>query len=169
MTLGDWSGRALELDPLELDRGGVVNYVARHYVNSRTKNEVQIVLMCGRTGPICAHTPDVCFEGAGYRMTAAPEKFSPPHSPSDSFWLVNFAKDGTEGRELVRVFWSWNPAGHWQAADYPRLTFARHPTLLKLYVSRRVSRANERGDRDPCLDLLEVLLPELKKCLFPET
>ena len=82
MTLGDWNGRALELDPLELERGGVVDYTARDYVNSRTKNEVQIVLMCGKTGPICAHTPDVCFEGAGYRMTGAPEKFSPTQLPT---------------------------------------------------------------------------------------
>ena len=48
-------------------------------------------------------------------------------------------------------------------------TFARHPTLLKLYISRRVSQPNQRGDRDPCLDFMEILLPELRKCLFPQT
>jgi hypothetical protein len=169
MSIGDWNGRSLEVDPLELDKGGIVNYIARDYVNSRTKNQVQMILTCGRPGSICAHTPDVCFEGAGYRMSNSPDKFSPTSSPSDSFWLVNFVKDGTEGRGSIRVFWSWNAVGHWQAADYPRLAFARHPALFKLYVSRRLSGRKENNDRDPCLDFLNILLPELKKCLFPET
>jgi len=169
MTLGDWKSQSIEISPRELERSAIVNYVGRLFVNSRTKCRVQVFLVCGRPGPICVHTPDICFEGAGYRMTAAPEKFALDSWPPNEFWQVKFVKEGTETEQNLRVFWAWNTDGQWQAPENPRWTFARSKALFKLYAIHELPRPGLPLNKDPTIDLLKVLLPELKRQMFPET
>src|SRR5262249_8482825 len=135
---------------------------------SRTNSRVQVFLVCGRPGPISVHTPDVCFEGAGYRMTGAPAKFPLEFSPDDEFWHVTFLKEGLQSQDQVGVFWAWNSDGHWQAPDNPRWTFARSKALFKLYLIHDVPRSKLPPHKDSTLDLLKELLPKLKECLFPD-
>jgi hypothetical protein len=169
--VGDWQSEPepLEISRAELERGGIVDYVGRLFVNVRTKSRLQVFLVCGRPGPISVHTPDVCFEGAGFRMTAAPAKFPLESLPGNEFWQVKFVKEGPETQQNLRVFWAWNSDGQWQAPENPRWTFARSKALFKLYVIHELVRPGLPPEKDPTLELLQVLLPELKKCLFPET
>jgi hypothetical protein len=166
MMIGDWQSHPLEISQSELQMGAIVDYVGRIFVNNRTKSRVQIFLVCGRPGPISVHTPDICFEGAGYRMTAAPAKFPLEFNPPDEFWQVKFVKEATEGQKYVRVFWAWNSDGHWQVPENPRWTFARSKALFKLYVVHDLPQPGQPPEKDPSLELMRVLLPELKKCLF---
>jgi hypothetical protein len=52
------------------------------------------------------------------------------------------------------------------AVDSPRLHFASTRALDKLYVVRRLSRPDERADQDSFPGFLELLMPELNRCLF---
>jgi hypothetical protein len=175
-TIEDWTSTPLEIGSRELEKSAIVNYVGRLFVNSKTKNRVQVFLVCGRPGPISVHTPDICFEGAGYRMTAPPEKFAlanltpnETNLPPSEFWQTTFVKNGLETQERVRVFWSWNADGRWQAPENPRPTFARSKALFKLYVINELARPGLTPEKDPGVDLMKKFLPELKKCLFPES
>jgi hypothetical protein len=162
-TIGEWHSHPLEIGPREREIASIAEYVGRVYINSRTKSRVQVFLVCGRPGPISVHTPDVCFEGAGFRMTAEPAKYTLEFSPPDEFWQVTFLRDNPDGQDRVRVFWAWNSDGHWKAPENPRWTFARFKALYKLYVIHDLPRPGFPIEKDPSLDLLRVLLPELQK------
>jgi hypothetical protein len=64
------------------------------------------------------------------------------------------------------VFWSWNAGGIWQVADSPRLAFARFPVLFKLHLVRELAVPGEPPVDDPCVNLMQLLLPELQKLFF---
>ncbi|MBI1832744.1 MAG: exosortase-associated EpsI family protein, partial [Planctomycetes bacterium] len=64
MTLGAWHGMDVEMDKdPNTDLAGMI---ARRYVHAKTGKAVTLFLACGRSGPVCTHTPDVCYAGSGY-------------------------------------------------------------------------------------------------------
>ncbi len=164
-NLGDWESQDLKLDAAEQAAAGMVGSLARNYVNRRTKRQVQVFLFCGRPGPIAVHTPDVCYQGAGYQM-GSQTKYP---TASAEFWWAKFVKNGPDVSDTLRIFWSWNADGRWQAPDYPRLVFAGQPALFKLYLVHHLTRPDETVDNDPSVELMQLLLPELEKCLFPKS
>jgi hypothetical protein len=167
----DWTAEEpLEIGSRELEKSAIDPcYFGYRFVNSRSKQRVQVFLVCGRPGPISVHTPDICFEGAGYRMKAPPENFLLTSLPPNEFWQSKFVKDGREAQENVRVFWAWNAGGHWQAPNNPRVTFARSKALFKLYVIHELARPGLPVDEDPSVDFMKKFLPEVQKSLFPES
>jgi hypothetical protein len=167
LTLGDWNGQSLALDDRAVQIAELDGYVQRRYVHRQTGQEVLMSLVCGRPGPIGAHTPDVCFQGNGYEIVQAPTRFEVPAAQS-ALWLTRFRRPDDLTAPQVRVFWAWTTTGAWQAVAYPRLEFARAPALYKLYVWRTLRRPDEPLDRDPAVSFLRLLLPELRQALFPQ-
>lgn len=169
-SLGDWDMvQESSLETREQANAGIVGYLVRRYVHRQTRAEVQVFLVCGRPGQISVHTPDVCFAGAGYVFSGSPERKADVGQAGSEFWVAQCAKQTDTVPEPVRVFWSWNAAGRWQAPDNPRLTFARHRALFKLYVLERLPSTQETSEKDPALDFLSQLLPELNARLFRES
>jgi hypothetical protein len=167
--LGDWQGAPFELDARQLQVAEVIGYLARRYVHRWNGNEITVLIVCGRPGPLAVHTPDVCFRGVGYGTLGDPQKHpitDVAAVPDTDFWTVQFAKQGP-APEVLRVFWAWSDDGTWHASDAPRITFARSDALYKLYVIHRSSRQGEPIQDDPCLEFFRVLLPELQKRLSP--
>jgi hypothetical protein len=165
MNLGDWEGQAREVNLRELALAEVVGHLYRDYVNRRTGQKVSVLLVCGRPGPISVHTPDVCYRGVGYEIVGGQSKHQ--IKPVELF-TARFSKQGVPP-EPLRIFWCWGSSGSWAAPDQPRLTFARAGALYKLYVVRSLPPAEEPLEKDPCLDFLRVLMPELQRCLFPNS
>jgi hypothetical protein len=170
LTIGDWSGQPLELSEQLMYEAHVSSYLLRRYINRRTGHELSVFLLCGQSGPIAVHTPDVCFSGAGYELFAPYARHTiRPQSDSQEaeFWVAKFQKERSVTQDGLRVFWAWSANGVWQAPDYPRLTYARYSSLYKLYVIRTLPKLNEPLEQDPCLEFIRLLLPELQKSLFP--
>jgi hypothetical protein len=174
-TLGDWDmAKEFPLDPREQANAGIAGYLVRTYFDNRTRSEVQICLVCGRPGHISVHTPDVCFAGAGYEFTGPPERKTDLGQPGSAFFMAQCTKQGSILPENYRIYWAWNAGGHWQAPDNPRLTFARYKALFKLYVIEKlpastVAGVSDPGHKDPAVDFLGQLLPELNRSLFPDS
>lgn len=169
-TVGDWDMvHERSLDPNELADAGVVSYVVRTYRHRETRSQVEILLLCGRPGHISVHTPDICFQGAGYEFSGSPSRKADTGQPGNDFWTADCAKQTGALPENYRLYWSWNAEGRWQAPDNPRLTFARHKALFKLYVIEKTPSTHGSSEKDPAVDFLGQLLPELKKRLFPES
>jgi len=163
MTVGDWDGSTTELDARQLAVADVAGHLSRRYVQRHTGREVDVLLLCGRGGPVSVHQPDVCYTGAGYQPNGAPEKWTEPDGPA-GMWMARFAKPGSDPAPL-RIFWAWSAAGDWKAADHPRLEFGRQPAMYKLYVVHRMTRPDEPLDESAGRDFLRVLLPELRRSL----
>jgi len=167
--LGDWEGRDTEMDARQLEVAEVVGHVSRMYTHRRTGQQISLLLICGRPGPISLHPPEVCYTGVGYEDAGGHSHCRVPTSRGDDvaeFETACFAKSGPVPEQL-RVLWSWSDMGPWQVPQNPRITFARSRVLYKLYVVRRMARTDEPIDEDPCLGFLRVLIPKLEQCLSP--
>lgn len=168
IDLTDWdSFEGPPLDAREQANAGISGYLIRRFVHRETKSQVQIYLLCGRPGQISVHTPDICFEGAGYEFSGPPERETLMGQPGQNFWIAQCAKHTAGLPEQVRVYWSWTATGKWQAPDNPRLSFARHKALFKLYVIHPLPPSGEPIDKDPSLEFIRQLLPQLNRSLFP--
>jgi hypothetical protein len=167
MTLGDWDGQTKEVDPRTMEVAGCSGLLLRQYVNRRTGDSVSVMLMCGRAGPVSVHTPDVCYAG-GYDQAGPTVRHTLASPTGGQFWVRRFQKKAAIPLQL-RIFYSWNATGTWQAPDNPRWSFAHRPLLYKLYLIRELSRVDEPLEEDASLSLLQVLVPELKAVLFPDS
>jgi hypothetical protein len=90
-----------------------------------------------------------------------------PARPAE-FWTARFRKDEAGAPLFRRVFWAWSADGDWRAPDQPRLAFARHDALYKLYVVQEVSRTDGQAPEEECDDFIRELLQDLAKVLFGE-
>src|SRR5690349_20084084 len=91
--------------------------------------------MCGRSGNMAVHTPEVCYRGAGFELREQPAPVALYDAAGSQMWSATFAKN-TGPISRLRLYWAWNSQGEWQAATAPRWEFRREPFLYKLYVSR---------------------------------
>ncbi len=169
---GDWSSTEAPLDPKILKVAEAVGCVSRIYTNRKTGERIDVLLLSGPSGPIGAHTPDVCYGGLGYGICGREQRKSLTLETGQavSLWDARFEKKAT-GDEPLRVLWAWGVDGDWEATANPRRDFALQGSLYKLYVVRReepTDRTRARDSRSGPLDgfLLEFL-PRVKTALSP--
>ena len=168
LEIGDWHGRELKIDKETIEMAGIDGYVMRRY-NSPRLGAISILLVCGRPGPIAAHTPEVCYGGAGYEATREPvEVRVDPNAanPTDTFFASTFAMPNAPDRVPLRLFWAWNGARTWEVSTNPRLGFAHYPCLYKLYIIRETFRTDGPEGDDCILDFSRSFLPVLRKILL---
>jgi hypothetical protein len=171
-AVGDWQGADEEVNAVDLRSAHIDAFVCRRYVNERTREAVLVLLVCGQPGPIAVHTPDVCYAAAGYKMDGNPVVLTlpaahrGPQAKADVFRAARLRNPSPVPTGTLRVCWSWFADGVWQAPDNPRLAFARHGALYKLYVLRE-QRATERdrADDDTAKAFLQAFLPKLDEAL----
>jgi hypothetical protein len=167
LTLGDWDGQDLELNPRVLTITQASGILSRRYVHRQNGSVVSLVLVAGRPGPVAVHTPDVCYRGSGFAEIGTASKLTASADPAQQFWIRRFNKEDAAVPLHVRVFYAWSAGGPWEAADNPRVKFARSGLLYKLYVIREMQKDDEPVSEDPSWEFLKQLLPELRRSLFP--
>ena len=166
---GEWSGTDITIDPAVLRVAGIERGVFRRYHNSRTGDTVSILLVCGRGGPISVHTPDVCYEGAGYRQLAPEQRqdLDGEGGRVDSFNAARFGKPGIVPVQM-QIYWGWSLDGvAWQAPENPRMSLARARALYKMYVVREYAPGSPAESTNTCEDFLREFRPEVRKALAP--
>jgi hypothetical protein len=168
LAVGDWRGADQVLGREETEAARIAGYCYRRYENLRSRHAVTVLLACGRPGPIAVHTPDICFEGAGYRRLAPPAPCRLAYGGDDraaGFRTMRMRQAEAASPTELRIFWSWSAGGAWQAPDNPRVAFARRRALYKLYVLREYAGEEVRPEDDPCAEFLRALLPALDAAL----
>jgi hypothetical protein len=166
MDLDPWHAEAVELDPRAVRVSGASRYVMRRYTHRTARTSASVLLMCGRSGPMSVHTPDICYQGSGFEVLGAPARYTVPAGPSSAaaaFWTAKFRKRDAAVPMYLRIYWSWKvPGGTWVAPDSARVTFGRPPALYKLYVIREMPAPDERPENDPSVGLVQRYLAELE-------
>jgi hypothetical protein len=167
---GDWIGEDVPYSVEDMARGGVSQCINRRYRNSKTKATVSVLLVCGRGGPICAHSPEICYVAAGYEsVSSSVVKEFPGGDRADIFREARYMKPGAIVPIQLEIYWAWSRDGQaWDAPENPRLTFARYSAVYKLYVVRESSPTSRAGSGDPCQDFLRRALPELHRAFTPQ-
>jgi hypothetical protein len=168
LPLGDnWDVSEATLSDREIAVAEIEGYASRQYIHRRTGASVSVLLLCGRSGPMSVHTPEICYAGAGFAGAGAPRTYDGSSGPRSQFQVRDFRKVNVANPALLRVFLSWGYEGGWAVPARPRFAFAGKPYLYKLYVTRQMARPDEPLKDDPAGALLEELLPQLQKALFP--
>jgi hypothetical protein len=166
MTLGAWHGTTLDMehDP----NSGLAGMIARRYVHASDGKVVTLLLACGHAGPVCTHTPDVCYRANGYDVET-PKRFqltSKTAQAPPEFWTARFLKERAGGKTHLRVFWSWHGAETWRVADNPRLSFAGEKVLYKIYLIHDMVQPDEPLESDACVEFMHELLPILRDAVL---
>jgi hypothetical protein len=168
MKIGAWQGSPVEMEKDE--KTGLAGVIARRYVHAASGKGVTLLLACGKPGPVCMHTPDVCYAGSGF-VVETPKRYhltpAAPGQPSGEFWTARFVKERTTGKTNLRIFWAWH-ANAWKVADHPRLSFAGEKVLHKLYVIREMVQPDEPLEGDACVEFMRELLPTIRQTVFAE-
>ncbi len=159
LAVGDWQAEEQRLDERQVQKAEVTGHLLRHYTHKGTGAALSVLMVCGRPGPVSVHTPDVCYGGAGYALTAPATRHTVRASPPAAFWVGNFRKVGAPFPEHLRIFWAWSAGGDWTAPDNPRIAFGRAAALYKLYVVRPITDVNEAPEKDVGADFLRQFLP----------
>jgi hypothetical protein len=162
---GVWNGSDTTLDPKLVEKAEAVGYVSRQYVNRKNGERIEVLLLCGPSGPIGAHTPDVCYGGLGYKCIGKPiPRRVDFANASATFWTGRFEKQSPTDNPL-RVYWAWGVNGEWQASDNPRTDFAFRGALFKLYVVHQ----EKSGTEALANEFLTEFLPLVKHALTADT
>ena len=161
-AFGDWTGEDVPMDDKVLKVAEAAGYVQRVYTNRTDKTRVTVLILCGPSGPIGAHTPEVCYAGNGFEMSgeARRQTVAPPGLPAATYWSARFDKKGQS--DGLRVCWMWGVGGDWEASANPRLGL--HAVLYKMYVVHSES-GSPPAARDPVHEFLMDFVPEVKKAL----
>lgn len=165
LTVGEWQGKRTEhvSDP----RSGLAGSATFLFQHKKSGKMVTVFLACGRPGPVSVHTPDVCYAGAGFEVErAAPFSSSRPGLAGQSFFTARLVRKRATEQTAQRIFWAWHGARGWEVSDNPRVSFAGRGALFKMYVIREVTGPSESLENDPCVELMETLLPALEKTVF---
>lgn len=166
LRFGDWVGKDVPGDPAHFEQAGAQAHWMRIYTHSRTRASFLVILMCGRAGRMAVHTPEVCYQGAGFEMLDKPAALivrSELGEELGSLWTARFDRGGLSE---LRLYWGWASTGPWEAARDPRWLFRGEAFLYKLYVSQETTGAGPGATDGPAQDFLRRLLPELRQSLL---
>lgn len=158
----EWSLRSLDLSPGAQKKAGIQQSVMRRYIHRDTNQEVSLLLVNGRGGPMSVHTPEVCFESSGYTLAGEKVRYTYRDDALNQadFWLAEFQKKHSFGTDRLRIYWSWHVEGKWQAPENPRLAFARQMVVHKLYLIHRIRPTERDASHDPCLAFMKTFIDQ---------
>jgi hypothetical protein len=168
LTIGDWQGESKDLGVRQAEQAGFAGYWLRRYERRTDGMVVHVMLACGRPGPLCVHTPTVCYAGAGFEQSEAPAKYvaaAETNTPPE-FWKAKFSMADAAVPVHLRIYYSWRTPDAWKASDSPRLQFARESVLFKMYVTQTMTGRDERKEESACVEFMNLFLPELEKTCF---
>lgn len=172
-TIGDWSSRELPRDAAELRLAGAVGALSRRYENRLTGESVTTLLLVGLPGDIGAHTPDICFPGAGLEVSQGGRMRLDHGAGTGSrpaiFQTAIAQRDAPTGVLRLRVLWGWNDSQGWDAPDHARWKYAASPALWKLYIVHELTETDVPASEDSGKKFLEHFLPVIDRVLFALT
>ncbi|WP_406701325.1 exosortase-associated EpsI family protein (plasmid) [Singulisphaera sp. Ch08] len=167
LVLGDWRGEETKIDPKIARRTGATDLITRRYVDQRTGATLEAIILYGPSTEVYGHTPEVCYQAAGYEKVAGPDaRTIDVGSLPVPFRALVYSKGEGGQSELHEVYYSWRFARHWSPdviGTYKR--FERIPGMLKIHLARLVTEHERRDIGNPCEAFLEVLLPEVERRL----
>lgn len=166
---GDWDSADLPIREGTLEENDFAGLLARRYQNLLTDEVYDVVVACGRPGPISVHTPDVCFPGGGFRVADLKTSvaITLPNKTEAKFNVATFKNASVTEPKTVRVYWSWSPDGTWRTPSMPRVVFGRYPVLFKLYIIRTLPQ-NADAPQENDHAFVATLLAHLDPVLFSD-
>jgi hypothetical protein len=150
-----------------LECTGCIN---RSYENRRTGEKVNVFVVIGPTGPIAAHTPEICYSSQNYTSRDARQRIviQTAEEQDDELWALSFKMKNVR-EDLLRVYYGWTTSGRWSATDNARYAFVGSPYLYKIQLASEMPAGSNLKTTDTCREFLKDFLPVLRKHLIPSS
>ena len=163
LTIGSWVGTVQTIPEKQLKVAEAQASLSRLYRRTDTGATVQVMVLYGGPGPLGAHTPEVCYQGAGFKQLGQAKR-KPIPQRSAEFWHGEFER-GDLGTSVLNVYWGWGTDGTWKASEYARFDFANHAAIYKLYASWAVPTARDAAAKpaNPLDEFLPPFLDDLER------
>lgn len=162
LAVGSWSGTVQAIPEKQLKVAEAQASLSRVYRREGVV-PVQVMVLYGGPGPLGAHTPEVCYQGAGFRQLGQAKVKSLTNAKAD-FWHGEFER-GDLGTAVLNVYWGWGAEGTWKASENARFDYAAYGTIYKLYASYAVPKS-QRADTqaaNPLDEFLPLFLDQLDR------
>ncbi|MDR1484186.1 MAG: EpsI family protein [Planctomycetaceae bacterium] len=170
-TIGDWvadgEGELSEQDVtnLQIQNG----YISRRYKNSKTKSEIYITIMVGKTGIVVVHSPEICFGGRDYKKDERGRAavsfpildFTGKATDENMLWKVKFVNNSARGGTIA-FYYGASAGNGWAAEENPRMKFSNFRYVYKIQV-----QAKEDGQEDIAKAFLSDCLPTIRNYIVP--
>ena len=165
--LGPWrlvQSPAMKPGALEILQS--VGHLQGGYSNDQTGESIVIQLVGGPSGPMSAHTPEICYAGHEYRMAGERKRTTvvDQSGREHSFWQLHALAQHIRRPDL-EVLYGWSDGGAWDATNGPRIAFGGLPVLYKLQLARGTSSAAVERDTDPTQEFLSRFLVHVEPLL----
>src|SRR5579875_916856 len=100
LVVGEWNGEVLEVKPGEAGEG-VAGCIRRRYTHRQTGATLSLFLVCGRSGPVSIHTPDVCYGANGFWFNTLGRYES---ESGDSMWKADALRSNATEETRLRLY-----------------------------------------------------------------
>ena len=136
-------------------------HLSRRYVHQETGRIVELVILVGDSGPLVAHTPEVCMRSREFQQIRPATQVQGRKGDRENHFLVASFRARTVEGEKLDVYYAWSRDGEvWEAPDSPRVSLGPLPLLYKVQAASADSVSVE-GEEPAALALLNDLLPIL--------
>lgn len=168
--VGDWKWADAPLDDSYFDRAGIAGHFSATYTRGASE-KLSVLIVCGRSGPISVHTPDVCYTGSGFTAVGDQTKktIDLGAGRTASVWSLKFDPPSTRQSLPIEVNWAWNGGKGWIAPKETRWTFGGYASLYKVYVVRELAQPSTTKEDDPTIPFLKAFLPETERLFSPKS
>ena len=165
--LGAW--RLVEtpaIEPGALEILQSVGHLQGVYSNDQTGESLAIQVVAGPSGPMSAHTPEICYAGQEYKiagertMTTVVDRNGKQHS----LWQLHALAQHIRRPDL-QVLYGWSDGGTWDATNGPRIAFGGLPVLYKIQLARSTGPTRTDQEFDPVQDFLSRFLAHIEPLL----
>ncbi len=168
--IGDWIGVDTEVDQEQFAASNCAGCVSRTYQDRRTGQEVSVYLVSGTARHVTIHTPDWCYQGAGYEMRDQPISYNVQCGDREAeFRVARFVKEETTNVSRLRILWSYTDDGNWQGPKWPKPAFAGRPALYKVYLIRSLGEDVPKLSEDPAVEFAKQFIPIVNAALFSQS
>jgi hypothetical protein len=162
--LGPWrmtTRREMEATAVELLQSAA--QLEGVYVNEQTGESVAVLIVVGPSGPISAHTPEICYGGQDYSMAGERRRITvqDQRGGTHSLWQLHALSQHIHQPDL-QVIYGWSAGSAWDATDGPRFAFGGLPLLYKLQLHRAISPRRLDQETDPAQDFLARFLADIQ-------
>ena len=168
--IGDWRGTDTDIGDKQFSATGCTAYISRFWTNQTTGDTVSMYVVSGTARHITIHSPDWCYQGAGYDMESRPSQFVmdcgelKPEWLTSSFKKEHPANPGVEQR--LRIFWSYSDDGQWQGPNLAKMFYGGRPALYKIYLICDATSGSAAAEDSPALDFAKMVMPKINQILF---
>jgi hypothetical protein len=176
LKLASWEGMEEFISDKEFEATNCTAYKSRRYVSPSSNGIVSMYVVSGTARHITIHSPDWCYQGAGYKMMGKPAQIDLPigdGAETAQYLTAEFRKSdptNPSADKALRIFWTYSDDGTWIGPKWSKTYFSGRPAMYKIYLICDIS-----GDQDssaeasPAVAFTKETFEQINQVLFSDS